>query len=64
MEGFLEFLAEARIDNGVDATVEVTQPEGYLKDGLRRLTGWEDGSYRTHTKNENQTMAGNSLLPR
>lgn len=44
MEGFLELPAEAWVDNGVNAAVEVTQPEGYLKDGFRRLTGWEDGS--------------------
>lgn len=44
MEGFLELPAEAWVDNGVNTTVEVTQPEGYLKDGFRRLTGWEDGS--------------------
>lgn len=44
VEGCLELLAEAWVDNGVNAAVEVTQPEGYLKDGFRRLTGWEDGS--------------------
>lgn len=44
VEGFLELLAEARVDDGVDAAVEVTQPEGYFKDGFRGLTGREDGS--------------------
>lgn len=44
MEGFLELPVEAWVDNGVNAAVEVTQPEGYLKDGFRRLTGWEDRS--------------------
>lgn len=48
MEGFLELPAEAWVDNGVNAAVEVTQPEGYFKDGFRRLTGWEDGSWRTY----------------
>lgn len=44
MEGFLEFPAEAWVDNRVNAAVEVAQPEGNLKDGFRRLTGWKDGS--------------------
>lgn len=44
VKSFLELLAEAWVDDRVDAAVEVTQPEGYLKDGFRGLTGWEDGS--------------------
>lgn len=44
VEGFLELLAEAWVDNGVNAAVEVTQPEGDLKYGFRWFTGWEDGS--------------------
>lgn len=44
VEGFLELPAEAGVDNGVNAAVEVTQPEGDLKDGFRRLAGREDGS--------------------
>lgn len=44
VKGFLELPAEAGVDNGVNAAVEVTQPEGDLKDGFRRLAGREDGS--------------------
>lgn len=44
VEGLLELPAEARVDNGVDAAVEVSQPEGYFKDGFRRLAGREDRS--------------------
>ena len=50
VEGLLELLTEAWVDNGVNAAVEVPQPEGYFKDGFRGLTGWEDGSWRTHTE--------------
>lgn len=52
VEGFLELPAETRVDYGINAAVEVTQPEGYLKDGLRWFTGWEDGSWRTHTQTD------------
>lgn len=45
-EGFLELTAEAGIDDRVDAAVEVAQPEGYLKNGLRRFTGWEDRAWK------------------
>ena len=34
LEGLLELLAEAGVYYGVDAAVEVTQPEGDLKDGV------------------------------
>lgn len=34
VEGLLELLAGARVDDGIDAAVEVTQPEGNLKDGF------------------------------
>lgn len=53
-EGFLELLAEAWVDHGVNAAVEVTQPEGYFKDGFRRLTGWEDGTWRTNTNRQSK----------
>lgn len=34
VEGLLELLAGARVDDGIDAAVQVTQPEGNLKDGF------------------------------
>lgn len=43
-EGPLELLAEAGIDNGVDTAVEVAQPEGDLKDGVRWPVRWEYGA--------------------
>lgn len=49
VEGFLELLAGARVDYGVNAAVQVTQPESYLEDGFRRLPGREDGSLRIQT---------------
>lgn len=49
MEGFLELLAGTGVDYGVNAAVQVTQPESYLKDGFRRLPGWKDGSLRIQT---------------
>lgn len=48
-ESFLELAAEARVDDGVDAAVEVAQPEGYLKNSVRRLIGREDGAWKRHT---------------
>lgn len=42
VEGFLELPAEAWVDDRVDTTVEVSQPEGDLEDGFRRLAGRED----------------------
>lgn len=50
VKGSFKLLAETRVDDGVNAAVEVAQPEGYLKDGFRRLTGREDGSWKRHTK--------------
>ena len=44
LESFLELPAEAGVDDGVKAAVQVAKPEGDLKDGFRRLTGREDGS--------------------
>lgn len=43
-ESPLELLAEARVDDGVQAAVEVAQPEGHLEDRLRRVVGWEHGA--------------------
>lgn len=43
-EGPLELLAEAGIDNRVDTAVEVAQPEGDLKDGVRWPVRWEYGA--------------------
>lgn len=40
-EGPLELLAGARVDDGVDAAVEVAQPEDHFEDHPRRLEGWE-----------------------
>lgn len=34
MEGLLKLLTEAGVDDGVDAAVEVAQPEGDFKDGF------------------------------
>lgn len=48
-EGLLELAAEAGVDDGVDAAVEVAQPEGDLKNGVGRLTGREDRAWETHT---------------
>lgn len=45
-KGFLELTAEAGIDDGVDAAVEVAQPEAYLKNGLRRFIGREDRAWK------------------
>lgn len=45
-KGFLELTAEAGIDDGVDAAVEVAQPEAYLKNGLRGFIGWEDRAWK------------------
>lgn len=47
VEGCLELPTEAWVDNGVNAAVEVTQPEGYFKDGFRGFIGWENRSQRT-----------------
>lgn len=48
-KGFLELPAEAGVDDGVDAAVEVAQPEGDLKNGVRRLAGWEDRAWKIPT---------------
>lgn len=48
-KGFLELPAEARVDDGVDAAIEVAQPEGYLKNGVRRLAGREDRAWKIPT---------------
>lgn len=48
-KGFLELPAKARVDDGVDAAVEIAQPEGYLKNGVRRLAGWEDRAWKIPT---------------
>lgn len=50
VEGSLELLAGARVDYGIDAAVEVTQPEGDLKDGFWRLPGGEDGPLRKNNE--------------
>lgn len=51
-EGSFELLTEARVDDGVNAAVEVTQPEGYLEDGFRRLTGWKNRSWKRQKEGE------------
>lgn len=48
-KGFLELPAKARVDDGVDAAVEIAQPEGYLKNGVRRFAGWEDRAWKIPT---------------
>lgn len=50
VKGFFELLAEAWVNNRVDAAVEVTQPESYLKDGFRGLTRWEDRPWKRGKK--------------
>lgn len=40
----LEFLARAGVNYGVNATVEVAQPEDYFEHHLRRLQSWEERS--------------------
>lgn len=41
-ERALELLAGARVDDGVHAAVEVSQPEDDLEDDFRGLQGWEE----------------------
>lgn len=62
MEGSLELLAEAWVDNGVNAAVEVAEPEGYFKDGFRRLTGREDGAWKIHTNRPTKYEWNQTLL--
>lgn len=45
-EGALELLAGTRVDHGVDAAVEVTQPEDDLEHRLRGLQRREEGAWR------------------
>lgn len=45
-EGALELLAGARVDDGVEAAVEVAQPEHHLEHGVRGLQGGEEGACR------------------
>lgn len=45
-EGALELLAGARVDDGVEAAVEVAQPEHHLEHGVRGLQGGEQGTCR------------------
>lgn len=51
LESFLELLAEAGVDDGVEAAVEVTQPEGDFEHSLRGPVGWEDGTFSFKNKN-------------
>lgn len=46
LEGLLELLTEARVDDGVEAAVEVAQPESNFEDSVRGSVGWENGAYR------------------
>lgn len=63
-KGFLELAAEARVDDGVNAAVEVAQPEGYLKNGVRRLAGWEDRAWKIPTNtSKNQGKKRQELAP-
>lgn len=41
-ERALELLAGARVDDGVHAAVEVSQPEDNLEHDFRGLQGWEE----------------------
>lgn len=43
-EGFLKLLTGAGVDDGVDAAVEIAQPERYLEDCVRGSVRWEDGT--------------------
>ena len=63
LEGLLELLAEAGVYYGVDTAVEVTQPEGDLKDGVRRSVVWEDRAWiHTYTHIHTHTHAVTPLL--
>lgn len=50
-EGALELFAGARVDHGVDAAVEVSQPEDDLEHRLRGLQGREEGTWREAEEN-------------
>lgn len=41
-EGALELFAGAGVDHGVDAAVEVAQPEDHLEDSFGWLQSWEE----------------------
>lgn len=45
-EGTLELFAGARVDHGVDAAVEVSQPEDDLEHRLRGLQRRKEGTCR------------------
>lgn len=62
-KGFLELAAEARVDDRVDAAVEVAQPEGYLKNGVRRLAGWEDRAWKKNTNTSKNLKKREELAP-
>lgn len=44
LEGPVELLAEAGVDDGVDAAVEVAQPKDHLEDGFRGLQRRKEGA--------------------
>lgn len=50
-EGTLELFAGARVDHGVDAAVEVSQPEDDLEHCLRGLQRREEGTWREAEEN-------------
>lgn len=44
VKSFVELLVGTRVDDGVDAAVEVSEPEGDFKNGLRRTVRREHGA--------------------
>lgn len=45
LEGLLVLLAKARVDDGVEAAVEVAQPESNFEDSVRGSVRWENRSF-------------------
>lgn len=52
LEGLLVLLAKARVDDGVEAAVEVTQPESNFEDSVRGSVRWENGAFGDNGKKE------------
>lgn len=53
LEGLLVLLAKARVDDGVEAAVEVAQPESDFENSVRGFVRWENRSFGdTERKNK------------
>lgn len=55
LEGLLVLLAKARVDDGVEAAVEVAQPESNFEDSVRGSVRWENRSFGDTEKKRKKT---------